>query len=73
MYTHTPHPLRKPTFNLSDLLDPIGVFFVGLYDAFVLARRLQAAMEVAEHLKYHKKEYRNMSLGDIVQKIMDEK
>jgi hypothetical protein len=69
MYTE----LRKPTFDLVDAIKPIGAFFVGIYDAFVHARRLQAAMEIAQHLKAHNRDYRHMSLGDIVNKIMDEK
>jgi hypothetical protein len=48
-------------------------FFVRIYDAFVEARRLQAAMELAQHLKTHNSDYRNMSLGDIVNSIMKDK
>lgn len=48
-------------------------FFVRIYDAFIEARRLQAAMETAQHLKTHNRDYRNMSLGDIVNQIMDDK
>jgi hypothetical protein len=48
-------------------------FFVRIYDSFVEARRLQAAMELAQHLKRHNSDYRKMSLGDIVNQIMDEK
>ena len=48
-------------------------FFVNIYDAFIEARRLQAAMDIAQHLKAHNRDYRNMSLGDIVNQIMDEK
>jgi len=48
-------------------------FFVRIYDAFVEARRLQSAMEIAQHLKTHNRDYRHMSLGDIVNQIMDDK
>ena len=69
MYTE----LRRPTFDLADAIKPIGAFFVGIYDAFVYARRLQAAMEIAQHLKAHNADYRHMALGDIVNQIMDDK
>ena len=65
--------LRKPTFDLADAIKPIGAFFVRIYDAFIEARRLQAAMATAQHLKAHNRDYRHMSLGDIVNQIMDEK
>lgn len=48
-------------------------FFVRIYDSFVEARRLQAAMQTAQHLKATNRDYRNMSLGDIVNQIMDNK
>jgi len=48
-------------------------FFVRIYDAFIEARRLQAAMQTAQHLKTHNRDYRHMSLGDIVNQIMEQK
>jgi len=48
-------------------------FFVRIYDAFIEARRLQAAMQTAQHLKAHNRDYRHMSLGDIVNQIMEQK
>jgi hypothetical protein len=48
-------------------------FVVRIYDAFIEARRLQAAMQTAHHLKATNRDYRNMSLGDIVNQIMDDK
>jgi hypothetical protein len=48
-------------------------FFIRIYDAFIEARRLQAAMHTAQHLKATNSDYRNMSLGEIVNQIMDEK
>lgn len=71
MYTDA--PLRKPTFDITKAIKPIGEFFVRIYDAFIEARRLQAAMETAQHLKSHNRDYRHMSLGDIVNQIMDDK
>ena len=46
---------------------------VRIYDAFIQARRLQAAMATAQHLKATNRDYRNMSLGDIVNQIMEDK
>ena len=71
MYAET--PLRKPTFDITKAVKPIVAFFVRIYDAFIEARRLQAAMQTAQHLKSHNRDYRHMSLGDIVNQIMDEK
>ena len=72
MYAET--PLRKPTFDITKaIVKPIGAFFVSIFDAFIQARRLQAAMQTAQHLKAHNRDYRNMSLGDIVNQIIDEK
>jgi pyruvate/oxaloacetate carboxyltransferase len=70
MYAET--PLRKPTFDVKKAIKPIGAFFVRIFDAFVEARRLQAAMETAQHLKAHNKDFRHMSLGDIVNQIMED-
>ena len=69
MYAET--PLRKPTFNITRIINPIKSFFVGIFNAFVEARRLQAAMDIAVHLKSHNKDYRHMSIGEIVNKIME--
>ena len=70
-------PLRRPTFDftrvISNVLAPIGSVFFRIYDSFVEARRLQAAFETAQYLKTHNKDFRHMSLGDIVNQIMDEK
>jgi hypothetical protein len=72
MYAET--PLRKPTFVISKaIIKPIGAFFVRIYDAFIEARRLQAAMHTAQHLKATNKDFRHMSISDIVNKIMDDK
>jgi hypothetical protein len=45
---------------------------VRIFDAFIEARRLQAAMATAQHLKAYNRDYRNMSLGEIVNQIIDE-
>ena len=70
--THLPEN-RRPTFTIKDVVTPMTNFFVRIFGAFVEARRLQAAMNTAQHLKSHNKDYRHMSLGDIVNKIMEQK
>ena len=70
--THLPEN-RRPTFTLKDVVTPVINFFVRIYDAFIEARRLQAAMQTAQHLKSHNRDYRHMSLGDIVNQIMEKK
>ena len=62
--------LRRPTFSLKKVINPVIKFFVRVYDSFVEARQLQAAMETAIHLKSHNRDYRHMSYHDIVQQIM---
>ena len=72
MYAET--PLRKPTFDITKaIVKPIGAFFVSIFDAFIQARRLQAAMQTAQPLKATNKDFRHMSISDIVNKIMDDK
>jgi len=48
-------------------------FLKKLADSFVHARRLQAAYRCAEYLKATNKDFRDISLGDIVNRMMDEK
>ena len=61
---------RRPTFSLKMVTEPVTNFIVRIYDAFVEARQLQAAMETAQHLKAFNKDFKHMSLGDIVNQIM---
>jgi hypothetical protein len=67
-------PLRRPTFDFTRVvnktLKSIGSGFVSIYESFVYARRLQAAMQIAQHLKATNKDFRHMSLGDIVNQII---
>lgn len=63
----------KLTTQKQFFLKKVTEFFVRIYDAFIEARRLQAAMATAQHLKAYNRDYRHMSLGDIVNQIMDEK
>ena len=70
--THLPEN-RRPNFALNNVVTPITNFFVRIFDALIEARRLQAAMQTAQHLKSHNRDYRHMSLGDIVNQIMERK
>ena len=69
--THFPEN-RKATFSLKKALAPVSNFFVSIYDATVEARRLQAAMELAQHLKTHNRDFRNWSIHEIMKHIQDE-
>ena len=62
--------IRKPSFSPKEVLRPVGNFIVRIYDAFVYARQLQAATDIAIHLKSHNKDFRHMSHYDIIQQIM---
>ena len=53
-------------------LKKVTKFFTRIYDSFVEARQLQAAMETAHYLKSNNTDYRHMSYGDIVNKIMSD-
>ena len=46
-------------------------FIKKIYDAIVRARQLQAAFATAKYLKDTNKDFRNIALGDIVNRIMD--
>ena len=69
--THLPEN-RRASFSLKKAITPVTNFFVRIWDSIIEARRLQAAMETAQHLKTHNKDFRNMSYGDIVQFIMED-
>ena len=73
MTTTTRFPeTRHASFSWKKAVKPVASFIVRVFDAFVEARRLKAAMETAQHLKTHNRDYRNVSLGDIVRQIMDD-
>jgi predicted ATPase len=64
--------LRRPTFSLKKVLNPVIKFFVRIGDAFIEARQLQAATETAIYLKSHNKDFKDMSHSEIVQKILSD-
>ena len=61
---------RKAKFSLKKALAPVTNFIVRTYDTIVYARQLQAATEIAIHLKSHNKDFKHMSHYDIIQQIM---
>ena len=69
----TTQVLRRPTFSLKKALSPVTNFFGRILDAIVEARRLQAAMETAQYLKSHNKDFRDMPYNEIVQYILNDK
>lgn len=48
-------------------------FFAGITDAIIEARRKQAAMEVATHLKSHNRDFKDWSHSELVQAILSDK
>ena len=46
-------------------------FIKKFFDSIIEARRLQAAFVTARHLKDTNKDFRDVALGDIVNRIMD--
>ena len=47
-------------------------FFVRIFEAFIEARQLQAALETAHHLKTHNADFRDMSHHEIIQYITND-
>jgi hypothetical protein len=54
------------------LVLPVSNFFVRIFDAFVEARRLQAAFETAQYLKSYNKDFSDWSTSDLVRHILDD-
>lgn len=63
---------RRPTFSLKMVITPVIKFFTNIIDTLVYARQLQAATEIANHLKSHNKDFKHMSHYDIIQQIMND-
>jgi hypothetical protein len=69
--THLPEN-RRASFSLKKALAPVTNFFVRIFEAFIEARQLQAALETAHHLKTHNADFRDMSHHEIIQYIMND-
>lgn len=63
---------RRATFSLKMVITPVIKFFTNIIDTLVYARQLQAATEIAIHLKSHNKDFKHMSHYDIIQQIMND-
>jgi len=48
-------------------------FLKSFFDSIVEARRRQAAFHTAQYLKETNKDFRDIALGDLANRIMDEK
>jgi hypothetical protein len=57
---------------LKKALAPVSNFFVRIFEAFIEARQLQAALETAHHLKTHNADFKDMSHHEIIQHIMSD-
>jgi hypothetical protein len=57
---------------LKKALAPVTNFFVRIFEAFIEARQLQAAMEMAHHLKTHNADFKGMSHHEIIQHVMND-
>jgi predicted ATPase len=69
----TTQVLRKPVFSWKKAIQPITNFFRSIYDAMVEARRLQAAMQLANILKAQNRDFKDWSHGELVNAILSEK
>lgn len=70
MYADT--PLRRPTFDASKLIKQVNTFFADLFNAYLQARRMQAAMNTAHHLKATNRDFANLGYHDLVQLLLDD-
>jgi hypothetical protein len=69
--THLPEN-RRASFSLKKAVAPVTNFFVRIFEAFIEARRLQAAMETARHLKAHNADFKDMSYHEVIQFILED-
>lgn len=65
-------PFRRPTFSLKKVIDPVIKFFVNFGNAIIEARRMKVAMETAQYLKTHNRDFRNWSVGELTMHLLDE-
>ena len=71
MYADT--PLRRPTFNASKAVAPITTFLTRILDAFIEARRIEAARQTALHLKATNRDFAAIGYYDLVQRLLDDR
>ena len=70
MYADT--PLRRPTFDASKAFAPITTFLGRILDAFIEARRIEAARQTALHLKATNRDFGTISYYDVVRRLLDD-
>jgi hypothetical protein len=68
--THLPDS-RKATCSLQKLLKSLIKVFTNTFEAFVEARRMQAAYQTATQLRMHNEDFKKMSHSEIVQWILN--
>lgn len=56
----------------SSFLRKVYNFFGQIFDSIVEARRMQVAMETAQYLKTHNRDFRNWSVGELTMHLLDE-
>jgi len=66
-------PLRRPTFDASRAVAPFTAFFVRIVNAFIQARRIEAARQTALHLKATNRDFANIGYHDLVQRLLDDR
>jgi hypothetical protein len=71
MYADT--PLRRPTFDASKAVAPITDFLARILDAFIEARRIEAARQTALHLTATNRDFANIGYHDLVQRLLDDR
>ena len=63
---------RRATFSLKMVITPVIKFFVNFGNAIIEARRMKVAMETAQYLKTHNRDFRNWSVGELTMHLLDE-
>ena len=71
MYADT--PLRRPTFDASRAVVPAITFLARILDAFIEARRIEAARQTALHLKATNRDFATIGYYDLVQRLLDDR
>ena len=71
MYADT--PLRRPTFDASRAVVPAITFLARILDAFIEARRIEAARQTALHLKATNRDFAAIGYYDLVQRLLDDR
>lgn len=71
MYADT--PLRRPTFDASKAIAPVTTFLACILDAFIEARKIEAARQTALHLKATNRDFATVGYYDLVQRLLDDR